>query len=148
LPERVVTGPLWADLKNQLAVARAIPQFQSLLHGARHGLFHVHVLARVQGVEGHLRVPVIGSGDHQRVHVLALEDLAVIRVPFGRGKPRGAIQPPPEHVAHGDAADVIRLGALDESFQVEGTPGPQPDAGDVDASVAALRARVVSGAEC
>ena len=48
------------------------------------GLLDVDVLAGLQSQEGGRRVPVIRRGNHQRVHVLIVEDAAEVRHAFGR----------------------------------------------------------------
>jgi hypothetical protein len=39
---------------------------------------HVHVLARLAGIDGHQRMPVIWRGDYQSVNVFAIQKLSDI----------------------------------------------------------------------
>ena len=44
-----------------------------------HGLFAIYILARIHGVDGGLRVPVVGGGDDDGIDVFAREQLVIVR---------------------------------------------------------------------
>src|SRR5437762_4730735 len=71
-----------------------------LLHGVRDRLLEVHVLALGQGFERHGRVPVVGGGDDDGVHVRAIEDLAVVEAGVGLRELRRLPLAPGVDVAH------------------------------------------------
>src|SRR5205823_6484922 len=60
-------------LDQQLAFARVVPT----------RLFHVDMLAGLHGEQRRRRVPMVGRGDHERVHVFVLERLAEVAQAFG-----------------------------------------------------------------
>ena len=82
-------------------------------HGMRHRLFDVDILARCNGVEGHLLVPVIGHGDDDSLHVLVVEQLPVIAA----GREVRSYQ-----LARSLEVRVVRVGDLDDA-RVRDGPG-------------------------
>src|SRR5947209_1333222 len=75
---RGVGHRLHADRYNSSGVLPRIDDCDCLFRGAGHGLFDVDVLARGEGIAGHLPVPVVRGGDAHRVHVWPVEYNAVI----------------------------------------------------------------------
>src|SRR5208337_4964724 len=69
---------LAADLNNALRLFRCGDDLRALRMGMDHGLFAVDVLARIQGVNGCLFVPVVRSSYQDGVHVRTGENLIVI----------------------------------------------------------------------
>src|SRR5437660_4515015 len=61
-------------LDQQLAFARVVPT----------RLLHVDMLAGLHGEQRRRRVPMVGRGDHERVHVFVLERLAEVAQALGR----------------------------------------------------------------
>jgi hypothetical protein len=106
-----------------------------------HGLFAVHRLPGVQGVDGDLAMPVVGGGDDDGVHILPGQDLPV--VPRGDDVDRylfpflalhtpplpGPCDAPLVEITRGhefDALDVQRR------VDVDGPHAPSPDDGELD----------------
>src|SRR5215813_10760511 len=71
---------LRADLDNAVVFARRLNHLATFVYGARDGLLHVYVLARLTGHHGLQRVPVVGRGDDHRVNVFAVEHSTKIPV--------------------------------------------------------------------
>ena len=81
--EEVVAAALHAHLNDALGSAFGVHQFGALLRGVAQRLFDVHVLARRQGIQHHLGVPVLGGGDQHRLNVFVGQQLLVIAVDPG-----------------------------------------------------------------
>ena len=80
----------------------------------RQGLFHVHVLAGLTGPDRHQGMPMVGRGGGDGVDVLALQQLADIRVAFDRLAQLGGLRHTPFEnsavgVAQGHHADPGQL---------------------------------------
>ena len=71
---------LRADLQHALGLLHGAGKLLGLLDGVAHGLFEVHVLAVIHGLERDRRVPVIGRGHDHRVDVRPVDDLAIIQI--------------------------------------------------------------------
>ncbi len=69
---------LHADRHDLVLLLGGVDDGDRLGDRARHRLFHVDVLAGVHGVQGHAGVPVVGRGDADHVHVLLVENDAVV----------------------------------------------------------------------
>jgi hypothetical protein len=69
---------LQAHLYHPAEAPRRAGHGASFAHHERQRLLHVHVLARLAGVDHLQRVPVIGGVDRHRVEVLQLEQLPVV----------------------------------------------------------------------
>src|SRR5207245_8037236 len=80
LPEAVVAGALRADLQDLLRAPDAVAQLDGLLDGVRHRLLDIDVLARLQGVDRDLRVPMVRRGDEDRINIVSVDDLAIVEV--------------------------------------------------------------------
>jgi hypothetical protein len=80
--ERIV-GTLVADLEVAPGAACRLDHPLALLDRVGHGLLDQHVLARLEGVDGDLRVRPQRHRDQHGVDILALEQLPVVGVPLG-----------------------------------------------------------------
>ena len=67
---------LHAHLTHASELPRPLRHHAALLHVVAAGLFHVDILARLHGPDGHQGVPVVGRGDRDGVDVLAVEQAA------------------------------------------------------------------------
>jgi hypothetical protein len=67
-----------ADLRDAVVPPRGVHHAPPLDHAQRQRLFDVDVLARLAGVDGLQGVPVVGGADDHGVHVLALQQPAVV----------------------------------------------------------------------
>ena len=100
---------LHADLADAIVDARRFHDRRALFDLQRERLLDVDVLAGVERVDGHARVPVIGRGDEGGVDFLGLEQLAMVGEIWARvrrlllgGVDFGAVD-----VADGDDIDVL-----------------------------------------
>ena len=59
---------------------------RTFFDGARQRLFDIDVLAGVERVDGHLRVPVVGRGDQHHVHLLHFQQRAMVFEILGVGR--------------------------------------------------------------
>ena len=77
----------------------------------RGGLLDIDILPGLAGVDGLQGVPVVGRGDDHGVHVLQLEELAVVLEPLGVGADllRGKVEVGLVDVADGDDLSVALL---------------------------------------
>ena len=71
------------DLHHAARFARHFDHALALVDVVAGGLFAVDVLARLAGPDGGKRVPVVGGGDGDRVHILVREKLAHVVVTLG-----------------------------------------------------------------
>ncbi len=77
----VAFGPLHgADLEDPAGLLDDLLDQLPFVDRQRERLFAVDVLAGLHRLDRDLRVPVIGRGDHHRVDVFAIEDLAIVFV--------------------------------------------------------------------
>jgi hypothetical protein len=76
---------LGSHLDNATSAPDRVDNLKTLLDLMRHRLFYVHVLACVDGVDHHARMPVIGRGDNHGVEAFVIQQLAVIVKRFGPG---------------------------------------------------------------
>ena len=118
----------------------ALHHLRALLDRVRDRLLDVDVLARGDGVERHLLVPVIGRPDQHRVDLAVVEDAAVLgRLERGRaGNLRGLEEPRLEDVAERD--DLDAGDRLELVHQAAGAAARADDR-DADAVVGALDGR-------
>ena len=71
---------LRAHLEDAAGSLHRLADHAALVDRQRQRLFAVHVLAGRQRVDGDLDVPVVGRADGDRLHVLAVEHLAVVLI--------------------------------------------------------------------
>ena len=77
-------GPLHrSDLEDAAGLLDDLFDQLAFVDRQRQRLFAVDVLAGQHRFDGDLRVPVIRRGDHHRVDVFAVEDLAIVLVAVG-----------------------------------------------------------------
>jgi hypothetical protein len=69
---------LAAHLEDAPGLLLRLQHPDALVDRVHHRLLAVDVLARLEGVDRHLHVPVVGAGHDHRVHVLPGQDLAVV----------------------------------------------------------------------
>ena len=133
----VLPAPLLrAGLDDLLRALGELQEGVAVLEGARHRLLEVHVLAGGDRVGGHLQVPVVGAPDQDRVHVLVVEEAAVVGV-LRRGGPGDLDRlqhPRLVRVAHRHHLAAGQL--LEQAHQVAGA-APGADDADADAVVRA-----------
>ena len=75
-----VAALLRADVEHALHLPHGLHDRLALLHGKRHGLLHVDVLALVAGLHDHARVPVVLRADHHAVDAGVVQHLAVVHL--------------------------------------------------------------------
>ena len=75
---RAVAPLLGPDLKDPLGVADGLADLLAFVDGQRERLLTVHVLAGQHRFDGDLDVPMVGRPDGHDVHVLAIQDLAIV----------------------------------------------------------------------
>jgi len=110
----------------------------ALAHGERQRLVAEHILAGLAGVDRLEGVPVVGRGDHHGVHVLSVEQLAVVAA-------RGPL------LALGrclHVADRHDLGVRGEVGEDVLAAGAQADISDADPVIGARRRQGRLGDEC
>jgi hypothetical protein len=73
-----VRPALNSDLDDALGFVRRLDHRPPFGHDERQWLLNVHVLAGAAGVDHLQRVPVVGGGNDDGVHVLAIEELVVV----------------------------------------------------------------------
>src|SRR5260370_10151520 len=150
LPPLVARGGLRADLQDPLGLIHGADQLLDLLVGVAHGLFKVHVLAMVHGIERDLGVPMVGRGDDDGVDVGATDDLAVIQIAVALELLRVLPLAFFIDVANrDDLAGVVLLALLGEDFGNVAAASAGADDAHVDAVVgadhAAAHLRAASG---
>src|SRR5262249_53341523 len=96
-------------------------------------LLAVDVLAGRQGVEGDLRVPVVGGGDQDRIDVLAVQHPAVVGVALGARGGLGAAEAAAVDVGDRGHADGVGGGACGEARGVAGAQAADTGDGHDDA---------------
>ena len=92
---------LAAHLEDAAGALLGLDHLRALVQLLHHGLLAVDVLAGVHGVDGDLRVPVVGGADDHGVDVLARQHFAVIA--------RGEEVIAPDFLGAGQAA-VVDIG--------------------------------------
>ena len=85
LSEVLAGSLLGADLDHAVVLAGGLDHHLPLVNGHRDRLLHVHVLAGLAGLDGHVGMPVIRSRDQDRVDVFGGDQLAEIRIDLGSG---------------------------------------------------------------
>ncbi len=106
-----------------------------MLHGERHGLFLVDVLAGVERGGEVLAVQVLRGGDEDGVDVLVVEQVAVVEVGLGVGRDRlDVFEAPGVDVGGADAFHVV---AGERLLQDLGAAGAGADDAEADALVGA-----------
>ena len=78
-----------AGLDDFAILARGFDRLAPFPDVVRNGLFHVNILARLHRPDRGQRMPVIGRGDGDGVHVLVLQQPANVRVAFHLFVPLG-----------------------------------------------------------
>ena len=123
---------LRSDLHDPVVAPRRFHRQPALADVVRRRLLHVHVLARVAGIDGHEGVPVLGGADDDGLNVLVLEQLAVVAIHLRL--PAGGLEAI-LHVRLVDVADGdhIHVRLRDESPFVRCSLIPAPDEADADA---------------
>ena len=97
----VLAALLGSHLENLARLLDDLNNLLAFLDGQREGLFAIDILARLQGFDADLRVPVVGSADGDDINVLPFEQLAIIGQGFGLGVLDGALGVIGIHVGHG-----------------------------------------------
>ena len=69
---------LGADLEHAAGFFHGLRQNLAFVDRQRQRLFAVDVFAGPQGVEGDLHVPVVGRADGDDLHILAIEQFAIV----------------------------------------------------------------------
>ena len=82
---------LGAGLDDAVVLARELDNAAPFADVVRNRLLDVHILAGLDGPDRGQGVPVVGSGDGHRVHVLALEQLPDVRVGLDGPTPVGKL---------------------------------------------------------
>ncbi len=72
------THALAAHLQDAISLAHRLNHGEAVLHGMRHRLFAVHVLARGARIHHNAAMLVVGDGHNHRVHIFAIENLVII----------------------------------------------------------------------
>jgi hypothetical protein len=114
-------------------LAHRLGQQARLFDGVGDGLLQVDVLARLERIHGHLEVPMFGSADKNRVHILAREQVVVAVMDLLRFELQEIPRPghaPRINVAEGDHLDVA--GLLLEGRHKIGGEMPESDVSDSD----------------
>src|SRR5437773_3190798 len=95
----------------------------SLSDKQRQWLFNVNVLAGGTGQHGHESMPMVGSGNDDRVHVTIVQELSEVAVSLDRAADHGTgfFEPPAMYLSHRSHADV-RLGLKVEHMTVANQP--------------------------
>jgi hypothetical protein len=109
-----------------------------LLDGVAHGLFQVHVLALVHGLEGDRGVPVVRGGDDDGVDVRAVDHLVIVEVAVALVEFLVLVQAPLIDVA--DGQDLTGIGILADLGKLAahvGAATTNADHADVDAIIGA-----------
>ena len=151
-PRLAVAGQhhvLRADLHETVRLRDRIGDAEGVFHLERHGLFDVDVLARSEGIDDVLGVPVFGGRDDHAVDVLLLQEFAVVAV-AAHGEPLGLRRTvdPTVEVRFRDVRDrrhlhllLVLLGEAHEGFDVAATHVADPDHRDAQRFVALDRHR-------
>ena len=74
---------LMAQLKDDVGAVDGVVDCQGLFFCAGHAFLAVDMHARGHGVEGHLRVPMVGRGDDDGVHLAAGQKVLIVTVALG-----------------------------------------------------------------
>ena len=74
------------DLDGQFPALRRGAHALGVVHGERHGLFLVDVLASLERRHEMLAVEVLGRGDDDGVNALVIQQVAVVQVGLGGGR--------------------------------------------------------------
>ncbi len=72
------TDPLAADLQNLAARLLGLNDGVAVFHMLHHRLFAIHVLLRLQSIDGDALVPVVGRADQDRIDIGTRQNLFVI----------------------------------------------------------------------
>jgi hypothetical protein len=112
-----VAQPLRAQLDRDVRPLARFDHRLALGDRAAGRLLDVHVLSALGRMDRLLSVPVVGAGDDHGIHVVPLEDEAVVavHVGLGTGDARGILQPPLVDVAH---RRHVHLPAVHAGFHV------------------------------
>ncbi len=132
------------DLQFLARLLHRIVNRENFVNGAAKGLFHVHVLACVQSVNGAGSVPVVRGGDHNRVNVLDFQQLLVVGKRLAVLKFQLVLRPldaASVQIANSDLRRVVVRRTLVEQANVRGIAlRAHADMPDVDAVVCAQNA--------
>ena len=77
-PKLFGTALLAARLHHTAVLAAGIHHRPPLGNGQGKGLFAIHILPRLASVHRLQRVPMVGCGDQHRVHIFAVQQLAIV----------------------------------------------------------------------
>jgi hypothetical protein len=106
------TALLCAGLYDALAGFDGFDEWRAFFNRMSDGLFDIDILARVDGVGGHLGVPVVRAANDDGVNILVIEQCTVIAILFGVGRVLDGIAHARRiHIANGGEGHVrILLG--------------------------------------
>jgi hypothetical protein len=123
-----------AHLHDSLVAACGLDHATAFVDSHRKRFLHVHVLAAVAGGDALDRMPVVGRGDHHRVEILAIEQLAEIGQRLGAAVDLGVglFQCRLVHVAKGDD---LHVGVRQEGVHQLAAPVSHADASQPDTVV-------------
>ena len=119
---------LFAGLEHALVLADRLDHHASLADGVRERLFAVDVLARLAGMDAGQVMPMLRRGVHDDVHVLAIQQRAVVLVGRALVVLRPRVRPAHVQIGHGDDAGV--LGRLALASLADGELPVAPSAAD------------------
>src|SRR5256885_13651770 len=130
---------LRANLENLAGLFDHVINFESFIQIARHRLLAINVFAGFESIEGDAGMPRIVGGDKDRGDILALEQLAMIRINVSvleLGLRFGPIAPRREQVTSGSNDGIIFTPRLVNSFEmVLADAEPNSNNRDLDAIV-------------
>jgi hypothetical protein len=92
--ENGITAPLSPHLDDATAPLHGIHHLKTFLGQVTHRLLDVNILASRNGINDHLRVPMVRGGNNDGVDVLIIKNFTEVNVAFGAtvGQRKSGIQ--------------------------------------------------------
>jgi len=109
LPVGIIGSAIRSDLKNLLVPTHRITYLDRLFNGVGHRFLAVDVFPGLHRFNADLRVPVIRSGNQDRIDILTFQQSSVVSVALPVTDSLGAVETPLVDIADRDDFDIFGL---------------------------------------